>query len=186
MLGGVLRLAAVMAAVTAAAAGASVGGYHYNAPPVSAGFTVGTTTVSLSGRCAPDRVAQTLITRLDAFDSGRARAFSRGFIASATAARSTFNPYSGEALPAYRPSWKTRPAIERVAQALYRRGDGWTATRLQPPTGTASPPGKAIYGLFLRVTRRGFAMYSTGVKLIVACDSGRITRWNGPIGPSSP
>ena len=153
MLGVVFGLAAVLAAVTAATAGASEGGYHYNAPPVSSDFTVGSTTVSLSGRCVPDRVAQDLITRLDGFDSARARAFSRGLIASRSAARLIFNPYSGEALPGYRPSLKTRPGIERVAHALYRRGDGWTATQLQPPTGTASPPGKAIYGLFLRVTR---------------------------------
>ena len=178
-----LRVAVLAAAVTATAAGASRGGYHYNAPPVSPDFTVGSTTVSLPERCAPDRVARSVISRLDAFDSGHARAFSRGFVASRNPARWIFNPYSGEALPGYRSSLKTRPGIQRIAGALYRRGDGWTAMQLQPPTGGVGPRG-AIYGLTLQIIRRGHASYEAGVKLIVACDSGRISRWNGPIGPS--
>jgi hypothetical protein len=182
----VFRLAVVTAAVAATAASASTGAYHYNAPPVSPDFTVGATTVSLSGQCAPDLVARHLIYRLDAFDSGRARAFGRAFLASSRAARWIFNPYSGEALPGYRPSRKTRAGIEGIVHALYRRGDDWTATQLQPPTGTVGSPGSAIYGLSLRVTRRGSSSYDQGVKLVIACDSGRITRWNGPIGPSRP
>jgi hypothetical protein len=174
----------VVFVLMATAAGAAFAAGRYNAPPVAPDFTIGATTVPLSGRCAPDRVARHLILRLEAFDSGRARAFSRGFPASVRSARWIFNPYAGEALPGYRASLRTRPGIERIVRALYRRGDGWTATRLGPPTGAASPPGRAIYGLSLRVTRRGFQPYDAGVKVIVACDSGRITRWNGPIGPS--
>ena len=98
--------------------------------------------------------------------------------------RCIFYPYDGEALPGYRPSLRARPGIERIARALYRRGDGWTATELGSPTGTAGLPDRAVYGLSLRVTRRGHATYSTGVKVVIACDSGRIKRWNGPIGPS--
>jgi hypothetical protein len=180
----VFRLAVVTAAITATAASASTSAYRYNAPPVAPDFTVGSTTVSLSGQCTPDRVARHLIYRLDAFDSGRARAFSRGFLASDRSARWIFNPYSGEPLPGYRPSRRTRPGIEGIVHALYRRGDGWTAAELQPPTGTVGLPGSAIYGLSLRVTRRGRSSYDQGVKLIIACVSGRITRWNGPIGPS--
>src|SRR5437879_4887733 len=148
-----LRLVAVMAALAGVSAGASSGGHRYNAPPVAPNFTIGSTTVPLAGRCAPGRVARHVISRLDAFDSGRARAFRRGFPASNKPARWIFNPYAGEALPGYRPALQTRPGIERIARALYRRGDGWTATSLQPPTDTASP-GRPIYGLSLRVMRR--------------------------------
>jgi hypothetical protein len=171
-------------AVTVTAAGASSGARHYNAPPVSPDFKVGSSTVSLPQLCAPDRVARSVISRLDAFDSGRARAFSRGFVSSSNPARWIFNPYSEETLPGYRSKLKTRPGIERIARALYRRSDGWTATQLQPPTGAAGPPNRAIYGLFLQVVRRGYAPYETGVKVIIACNSGRIARWNGPVGPS--
>jgi hypothetical protein len=166
----------------AIAAGVAIAADRYNAPPVAPDFMIGSTTVRLSGRCAPDRVARHLISRLDAFDSGRARAFSRGFLARTTPARLIFNPYDTEALPGYRSALKTRAGIERIARALYRRGDGWTATRLQPPTGKASS--RAIFGLSLRITRPGSSAYSAGVKLIIACESGRITRWNGPVGPS--
>jgi hypothetical protein len=174
----------VMACViVAAGAGSAIAAHRYNAPPVAADFAIGATTVPLAGRCAPNRVARHLIYRLDALDSGWARAFSRGFPPRTSPARLVFSPYNEEALPGYRPTLNTQPGIERVARALYRRGDGWTATRLQPPTGTASPSGRATYGLSLRVTRRGFPQYDAGAKIIIDCTSGRITRWNGPIGP---
>ena len=73
--------------------------------------------------------------------------------------------------------------IVRIARALHARGDGWTALRLQPPTGSAG--GVAVYGLFLRVTRRDAPEYKTGVKLIVDCQTGRFIRWLGPGGPST-
>jgi hypothetical protein len=171
--------------LAAASTGAAFAVYDYNAPPVTPDFSIGPTTVLLTERCAPDRVARHLISRLDAFDSGRARAFSRAFPArSAASARQVFNPYSGEALPGYRSSLKLRPTIERVARALYRRGDGWTATRLLPPQGILSR-NEAIYGLSLRVTRRGVPSYDTGVKVIIDCATGRVKRWNGPVGSSS-
>lgn len=157
---------------------------HYNAPPASPDFTVGSTTVSLPEQCAPDRVARSVISRLDTFDSGRARAFSHGFLAGKSPARQTFDPYNGEALPGYRSSLKTQPGIERIARALHRRGDGWTATQLGPPTGTVGLPGRAVYGLTLQVIRRGYASYEGNVKLVIACDSGRISHWVGPGGPS--
>lgn len=173
-------MALAAAVLLAVPAGAALGAYHYNAPPVAPDFTIGSTTLPLSGSCAPDRVARHLIARLDAFDSGRARAFSRGFLSRATSATLIFNPYDGERLPGYRPSSRTRPGIERIARGLHARGDGWTATRLQPPTGSAGD--RAIYHLSLRVTRRDAPPYNAGVKVIVACDTGRITRWNGPVG----
>ncbi len=166
----------------AAATGAAFAADRYNAPPVAPDFSIGSTTVALTGRCTPDRVARHLISRLDAFDSGRARAFSRAFPAGTKSARWVFNPYDDEALPGYRSALKTQPGIERIARALYRRGDGWTATRLLPPCGSASSS-RATYGLSLRVTRRGLPSYDAGAKVIIDCDSGRITRWNGPVGP---
>jgi hypothetical protein len=98
-----------MAFVLVGTAAAAFAAYRYNAPPVAPDFTIGSTTVPLSGRCAPDRVARHLISRLDAFDSGRARAFSRGFPARTTPARLIFNPTPPRRCPATAPPYPDDP-----------------------------------------------------------------------------
>jgi hypothetical protein len=178
-----LSLVAALAAGVAVTADQAASAPHYNAPPVAPNFILGTTTVPLRPRCMPERVAQHLISRLDAFDSGRARAFSRAFPASSAPATNVFRPYSGEALPGYRDSLSTRPGVERIVRALYRRGDGWTALRLDPPQGNPLGPGRAVYGLGLRVTRRHVPQYETGAKIVINCTTGRVIRWLGPVGP---
>lgn len=154
------------------------------APPVAPEFSVGTTTAELRPACAPTRVASHVIARLDAFDWGRGRAFARGFQGAAATTDARFAPYGDERLPARFLHLRPPAGITRMVRALHRRGDGWTALRLQPP---ASSDGRvAIYGLFVRVARPDAPAYETGVKLIIDCRTGRFIRWLGPVAPPDP
>jgi hypothetical protein len=137
--------------------------------PVEPGFVIRATTASLTGKCEPSVAARRLIALLDAFNQGRARAFSRGF-----AYRSTFEPYNDSRLAPG--TLGPGRAIEQFVWRRHRRGDSWAATTLVPPV---EARGQAIYGLDLKV-RVGGRRFTTGAKVVIDCRTGRVPRWVGP------
>jgi hypothetical protein len=123
--------------------------------------------------CAADTVTRRLVGMLDAFNTGRARAFSRGFTVSGR-----FEPYNG----APRRYVATRHgAIESIVRARHQAGDRWTMFRVVPPADLNTGLGEAIYGLNLHVKRRGIASYDQGAKIVIVCASGRVRIWLGPV-----
>lgn len=166
-------LLVVLLAIACLAADVSHAHHAPPAQPVAPEFVIDGTDVLLSGPCEPRRVARRVIALLDAFNNGRARAFSRGF-----AVRAEFHPYNGTALapPPGRGRWR----IERFVGRRHKARDSWTATRLTPPqTSPPAPPANAVYGLSFRV-RVGSYDRVRGSKLVIDCRSGNIDRWVGP------
>ena len=149
-------------------------GAAHRAPvsPVAPGFKIRPTTASLQGMCHPEATARRLIRLLDAFNSGRAREFSRRFTADAT-----LHPYSGGPDDFQR---RGRSALERFVWRRHRSGDTWAATALHPPP-THNGQHVAVYGLGIRVQRFGRPTYEAGAKVIVVCSTGRVLRWVGPL-----
>lgn len=107
----------------------------------------------------------------DSLQQGGGAAFADGF------ARPTFHPY------AFRiggSGFSDRESIVSFVAERHEAGDGWSATKLQPPTGQAGSPDEATYGLALRVSQPGELVRRGGAKLIVDCRSGLLVTWVGP------
>lgn len=123
--------------------------------------------------CAPDTVTRRLVGMLDAFNTGRARAFSRGFTVSGR-----FEPYNG----ASRRYVATRHgAIESIVRARHLAGDRWKMFGVSPPADLSTGLHEAIYGLNQHVKRHGIASYDQGAKIVIVCASGRVRIWLGPV-----
>jgi hypothetical protein len=139
------------------------------AQEVSRDFTVDRTPLKLPGACRPGAVRARVESALRAFDLAGATAFARNFTGGAN-----MQPYT-----ASKPLLNLggRSQIAAFTARRTARGDGWTAARLSPPTGTAGLPATAVYGLTLRVT---WNAADAGVKLVIDCRSGLIARWVGP------
>lgn len=141
------------------------------AQEVSRDFTLETTPLRLPGPCGPATVKRRVIGALRAFDLAGAKAFAGSFTRGAT-----MQPYTASQPP---PNLHGRSQIAAFAGRRTARGDGWTAVKLYPPTGTAGLPTEAIYGMTLRVSSpHGGA--ENGVKLVIDCRTGLIARWVGP------
>jgi hypothetical protein len=121
-------------------------------------------------------VVQLVSEALTAFNRGEGARFAAFFDR-----RGTFNPYLGaDHVGAYRPGRNGvsgQKKIARVVAALHRANHGWTAYRLVPPVRADAG---AIYGLFVRISRRTRHWYDKGIKLVVSCTSGHVSRWQGP------
>jgi hypothetical protein len=139
------------------------------AQELSRDFRLAATPLRLPVRCRPRAVKARVATALRAFDLAGAKTFARQFTTGAN-----MQPYT-----ASRPfiDLKGRAEIANFATRRAARGDGWTAVKLEPPTGTAGLPAEAIYGLTLRTTWAGTA---AGAKLVLDCRTGLIARWVGP------
>lgn len=143
-----------------------------NAPARSADFRLGSTTIRLPKSCRPAAVKRRVIVAVAAFNVGRADAFAHAFTK-----RGEFHPYSASIGAGF----IGRARIARFVNDRYRAGDGWTATRLQPPRGSVGLPKWAVYGLSLRVGHQGTLLgEEVGAKLVIDCASGLLTRWIGP------
>lgn len=164
------RIMMVVAAVLLLAPPAGRAAHRSPAPTVAPTFTIHRTQATLRGFCEPERAARRLLWMIDAFNSGRLRAFSRGFTA-----RTSFHPYS----EVQRYAMSGRSDIERFARRRHALGDGWTATDLRAPR--ESGPYESIYSLGLSVKHRGTPVYKTGTKIIIRCATGKVSRWVGPI-----
>jgi hypothetical protein len=87
-----------------------------------------------------------------------------------------FQPYTATQPPL---NLRGRPRIASFARRRAAKGDGWTAAKLDPPTGSEGLPREAVYGIALQVSSpKGGG--EGGVKLVIDCRSGLIARWVGP------
>jgi hypothetical protein len=139
------------------------------AQEVARDFAVRTTPLRLPTRCRPAVVKRRVVHALRAFDLAGGATFARNFTRNAY-----MQPYTASNPPL---NLDGRPAIAAFAARRAMNGDGWTAARLDPPFGRAGLPVEAVYGLTLRLTWHGG---DTGVKLVIDCRSGLISRWVGP------
>jgi hypothetical protein len=118
-------------------------------------------------------VRTTVRRALTAFNQGLGDDLARLLVA-----RGQFHPYTSSIKS---PGFMRRPAIARFVGNRYHRGDGWTATRLFTPQGSAGLPSRAVYGLDLRVSYQGTTVAEhVGAKLVVDCSSGLLRAWVGP------
>ena len=141
------------------------------AQEMSRDFAVVHTRLRLPRRCAPAAVETRVVGALRAFNLAGASAFARSFTPEAN-----MQPYTAT-VPLI--NLRGRAQIAAYAARRAARGDGWTAARLLPPTGSVGLPADAVYGLTLRVNSpRGSG--ENGVKLVVDCRSGLLTHWVGP------
>jgi len=141
------------------------------AQELSRDFALETTPLRLPGRCLPATVRTRVVGALRAFDLAGATAFARNFTRGAN-----MQPYTASQPP---PNLRGRSQIAAFAVRRTARGDGWTAAKLSPPTGTVGLPTEAIYGMTLGVSLpRGGG--ENGVKLVIDCRTGLIARWVGP------
>jgi hypothetical protein len=138
-------------------------------PPVAPHFRVTKPGVALPRLCRPAPVVRRVVSILTAFDAGHGDAFARGFTR-----RGDLAPYGGT------PEYAGRAAIARFAVSRHRAGDGWSATILHPPLGSAGLPAEAVYELGLTVRYRGRMLEGRGAKLVVDCHSTLIRKWVGP------
>jgi hypothetical protein len=143
-----------------------------HAQEVTEDFRVAATPVALPTRCRPNVVGERLVHVVRAFNLGATAAFARDFTA-----RAVMQPYTGSA-----PFVQLigRDAIARFAGDRDERGDGWTVSAVDPPTGSAGLPREAVYLLHVRVSARGAAFGAGGAKVVIACRSGLIVKWVGP------
>jgi hypothetical protein len=143
-----------------------------NAPARTADFRLGSTTINLPKACRPAAVNRRVSAALASFNAGRADAFAHAFTK-----RGEFHPYPASIAAGF----VGRLRIARFANDRYRAGDGWTATRLQPPRGSVGLPKWTVYGLSLRVGHQGTLLSEqVGAKLVIDCASGLLRRWIGP------
>ena len=146
-----------------------------HAPDTTPDFTVDPTSVELPRPCDVAHVKPRLLSIVHAFNTGRGRTFADQFTP-----RPSFQPYTGDAGRRYATHPRvTSRELTRFVNARYAAGDGWTASRLEPPLGDAGLPAEAIYGLSLTVSYpRG--RIDGGAKIIISCSSGLVRRWVGP------
>jgi hypothetical protein len=144
-----------------------------NASPLAPGFSVTSTLLALPRRCTPNAVRRRVTAALSAFNLGAGEDFAKQFVR-----RGQFHPYTASIRGS---GFVGDSRIARFVRARYAAGDGWTATSLRPPQGTAGLPSRAIYGLEFTVSHQGapFADRS-GSKLVVDCSSGLLKGWVGP------
>jgi hypothetical protein len=140
------------------------------AQELSRDFAVVPTGLRYPRRCGPSAVRTRIAAALRAFDLAGANAFARNFTRGANA-----QPYTDTRPPL---NLRGRSQIADFAARRTAHGDGWTAARLLPPAGGAGAGG-AIYGMTLRVSSRSGGG-ENGVKLVIDCRSGLISRWVGP------
>jgi hypothetical protein len=138
----------------------------------AADFRLESTSIDLPKSCRPGVVKRRVSTALASFNVGRADVFAQGF-----ATRGEFHPYT----VSIGAGFVGRTRIARFVNARYRSGDGWTATRLQPPRGSVGLPKWTVYGLSLRLTYQDKLLAEqVGAKLVIDCASGLFRRWIGP------
>jgi hypothetical protein len=144
-----------------------------NAVAVRANFAVEGTDPGLIGRCKPLLVERQLRQMLEAFNRGLGWTFESNF-----QPLQRFDPYNGS-----RSRGRSYPAgIIPFVRARWRAGDGWTGISLRLPAVSGSSDG--VFSLRLQVTQRGKVVSEGGTKIAIACQSGKIIHWVGPlIGP---
>lgn len=144
-----------------------------NARALAGNFTLGSTSAFLPGRCRPAAVKRRVVTTLAAFNTGLGADFGRQFVR-----RGQFHPYTASIGGT---GFVGAKAMRSFVHARYTAGDGWTATALRPPTGSAGLPAEAVYTLELEVSHQGARVTATATaKLVVDCGSGKLRRWAGP------
>jgi hypothetical protein len=143
-----------------------------NARATSPSFDVTATQLTLPRRCAPNGVRRRMTIALEAFNRDDGGAFAKQFVR-----RGQFHPYT----VSIRAELIGRARIARFVRARYAAGDGWTATHLRPPQGTAGLPSRTVYALEFDVSHQGSPFADgAGSKLVVNCSSGLLERWVGP------
>jgi hypothetical protein len=144
-------------------------------PPLALGFVITETSVTLSEGCRAAPVRRLLSRMLQAFNTGDAAGFARGFTEDGF-----FQPYVGTFSEIGLHGLQGRSAIEEFAAVRYEAGDGWTGRRLEPPQGDVGVAREAIYGLRLELSTFGEATGMAGAKLVIECQSGLVATWVGP------
>jgi hypothetical protein len=135
-------------------------------------YTVNPLPVRLPAKCRVPRVERRLLSMIHSFNAGQGDEFASNFTQ-----RPSFQPYLGDVGQTYaRRGHLTRSELARFVHIRYSAGDGWTASRLLTPQGTAGLPATAIYGLQLSVSYPGGSV-AGGSKIVVSCSSGLVRRW---------
>jgi hypothetical protein len=144
-----------------------------NAAAVGPGFVVTPARIDLPPRCNAAAVERRVRSALSVFNLGFGPDFAKHF-----ALRGQFHPYTGSIKGQ---GFIGRGRIAGFVRTRYRKGDGWTASRLLSPQGSVGLPKRAVYGLAFRVSYQGAVVAEqAGAKLVVDCRSGLLTRWVGP------
>jgi hypothetical protein len=144
-----------------------------NAAAVSPTFVVTPSAVELPGRCNVTSVERRVRAVLSVFNLGFGPLFAKNFVR-----RGQFHPYTGTIKGS---GFVGRGRIADFVRTRYRKGDGWTASRLLSPQGSAGLPTRAVYGLDFRVSYQGAVVAEhAGAKLVVDCRSGLLEKWVGP------
>lgn len=141
-------------------------GHRPNAQEVVPELDVGSTTVQLPPRCAAAAVQARLLRLLRAFNLGDGKAGASNFARTGGLMLYTADRHRAVG----------RPAITSRIESRAAAGDGLTLVALRPPSNISSTPGRAVYGLTLRVKDT----VDAGVKLVVDCGTGLLTQWVGP------
>jgi hypothetical protein len=74
---------------------------------------------------------------------------------------------------------RTATAIASFAHEVRASHDLWTYLAAVPPVGNAGLPDTAVYGLSLRI-KANAGERAAGAKVVIDCNSGRITHMVGP------
>jgi hypothetical protein len=142
-----------------------------NAPPTTPNFVVARTDLELDAECRPNPVRQLAVAMLTAFNRGKGATFADGF------AKPLFHPYSFRIAGS---GFTDKDSISQFVTERHKAGDGWSATKLWPPTGQAGLPYQAVYGLDLRISQHGKLIRRGGAKLVIDCATGLLATWVGP------
>jgi hypothetical protein len=146
-----------------------------NAPDTTPDFTVHPAGVQLPPKCAVPRAQSRILSIVHAFNTGRG-----SIVATQFTRRPSFQPYTGDIGRRYATHPRvTRREVARFVNSRYAAGDGWTASDLMPPQGSAGLPATATYGLGLTVSYPGGSLEG-GSKILISCSSGLVSRWAGP------
>jgi len=144
-----------------------------NAPAVSQDFAVQGTDPGLVARCKPDLIETQLRQMLEAFNRGLGWTFESNFQPA-----DRFDAYNGSRHLGHRYPVGIVPFV----RARWSAGDGWTALALRLPTAAGGSDG--VFSLRLQVTQHGNVVSESGTKIAIACQSGKIIHWVGPlVGP---
>jgi len=144
-----------------------------NAAAVGPGFVLTPARVNLPPRCNPAAVHRKVRRMLSVFNLGFGPIFAKHFTRTGN-----LHPYTGSIAGS---GFVGRGRIASFVRTRYRKGDGWTASRLLSPQGSVGLPKRTVYGLEFRVSYQGAVVAEqAGAKLVVDCRSGLLTRWVGP------
>jgi hypothetical protein len=142
-----------------------------NARALSPAFRVAGGSARLPAPCRATRVRSAVRDVLTSFDNGRGTVFAARF-----AARARLRAYGSEV--------NGRRALMRFVRTRYEAGDGWTASRLEPPRRTDERPEQAMYRLRIAVSLQGSVVSRDATaRLAVNCRTGLLGRWTGPSVP---